>query len=117
MKHGKLSGLALGLALFVSAATAHATTWVIQAKVTKVALMEKANAGGSAKVLEISFENSGSVCGSTVTIATVGSTESATFFADWIKMAQAALLSGRELRLQTNNASGTCKTEYLELWN
>jgi hypothetical protein len=113
----RLTWLTLLAGLGLVATPAHATTWTIEGKVTKVVLADYANNNaGSTKALEIFFDTTGTVCGTSgLNYIGISSTESATLFEHWVRHAQTAYLSGRTLKAVTSNATGSCKTYYVEV--
>src|SRR5688572_15812585 len=112
MKYTAWMLFAAGMAF---ALPASAATWSISGTVTKVAISENPNNGGSGRLLEVDFATAGNLCGSSTTHAAIASTESTALFDHWIRQAQSAYLSGRKLNIVTSNATGSCKTWYVEL--
>jgi hypothetical protein len=94
---------------------AYATTYTATGTVSTINIKDNSNNGGSNKFVEIDFTAPITQCtGTTSTTLVIQLTES-TFFDAWVKLAETAKLSGKQLRVGTSNASGSCKTYYMRL--
>jgi hypothetical protein len=110
----KASGILAFGAMVLFAAQALAADFAGEATVTSVSISDNTNHGGTTKLLEINFSSNIAMCAGTGNLLQIQSSES-TLFEDMVKQAQAAFLSGRVLRAGTSNASGSCKTFYLQM--
>lgn len=114
MNNKKWLALSPLVALCAFAAPALAASWVIENKVTQVNVKDNTSAGGTGTVLELTFAAAGSFCGSSSTIVSIPRTGHS-LWSEWVKVATAAQLSGKTLRIGTNDATGSCKVQYLRL--
>ncbi len=101
----------------LAAGTAWAASWVRTGTVSMVNLKDNANdSQGTGRELEITFHSghSGSFCGSSSATISIYQSGNA-LWSEWIRLATAAQLSGKSLRVGSNNNTGSCKPHYLRL--
>jgi hypothetical protein len=98
------------------ASPAHAATWNLNKAVTKVTVTENTSNGTAGQQLEITVASAGTHCGVSKTNIVILKSETTDLLFDaWVRTAEAALLSGRNLTIGSSNVTGTCYTWYLSL--
>lgn len=114
--------LGVGVLFSARADAAPHSSWAVEGLLTHVAVTDKALevSGSTELVLELVFSSAGSDCGTsraageTYQISSAVSTNS---FNEFVKIAQAAYLSGRTLRYGTakRTSTSTCAPWFLQL--